>query len=221
MNREQGFITPLHKRTKRDYVARVTEADKAECAEVATRWGYDYWDGDRHYGYGGYHYDGRWKVVAQAMIDAYALSGSPRILDVGCGKGYLLHEFKELLPQAEVVGLDISTYALENAKQEVKPYLMQGNATQLPFADNHFDLVYSITTLHNLEIYDLQKALVEMERVGKGTTYMATESYRNEREKMNLLYWQLTCQSFFSVQEWLWLFKTFGFSGDYEFIFFE
>ena len=221
MNREQQFITPLHKRTKRDYVARVTQADKAECAEVAMRWGHDYWDGDRRYGYGGYRYDGRWKVVAQAMIDHYGLSSNARILDVGCGKGYLLHEFKQLLPDAEVVGLDISTYALQHAKEEVKPFLVEGNATHLPFPDNHFDLVYSVITLHNLEIFDLKKALMEMERVGKGAAYMATESYRNEREKTNLLYWQLTCQSFFSVQEWLWLFQSFGFSGDYEFIFFE
>ena len=221
MNQEQHFITPLHKSTKRDYVARVTDADKAACAEVAMRWGYDYWDGDRQYGYGGYHYDGRWKVVAQAMISHYGLSGSPRILDVGCGKGFLLHEFKQLLPDAHVVGLDISTYGLEHAKMEVKPFLVEANAVQLPFPSDHFDLVYSINTLHNLEIFDLKRALMEMERVGKGTSYMATESYRNEREKMNLLYWQLTCQCFFSVKEWLWLFQTFGFSGDYEFIFLE
>lgn len=221
MNRQMNFITPLHRRTQRDYVARVTEADKAACAEVAMRWGYDYWDGDRKYGYGGYRYDGRWRVVAQAMIDAYELPEDARILDVGCGKGYLLYEFSQLLPKAKLVGLDISNYALEHAKEEIRPCLQEGNATQLPFPDNHFDLVYSITTLHNLEIFDLKRALQEMERVSAKHAYMASESYRNEREKMNLLYWQLTCQSFYSLEAWRWLFKEFGFTGDYEFIYFE
>jgi protein-L-isoaspartate(D-aspartate) O-methyltransferase len=215
------FITPLHRRTSRDYVARVTEADKAECAAVAKRWGRDYWDGNRKFGYGGYRYDGRWSVVAKAMIEHYRLGPRARILDVGCGKGFLLYEFKQLLPEADVRGLDISQYAIEHAKPEIQPNLVQGDATELPFPDDSFDLVYSITTLHNLYIYDLKRALQEMERVKRGHAYMATESYRNEREKVNLLYWQLTCECFFSRAEWLWSFETFGFGGDYEFIYFE
>ncbi|MDJ0841260.1 MAG: class I SAM-dependent methyltransferase [Acidobacteriota bacterium] len=221
MRQERHFIKPLYKKTERDYVGRVTEADKAACAEVALQWGRDYWDGDRKYGYGGYRYDGRWEVVARAMIEAYRLKPGCRILDVGCGKAFLLYEFKKLMPELEVAGLDISGYALEHAKDEVKPYLVEGNATRLPFPDNHFDLVISVMTLHNLELFDLQRAFAEIERVSFGDAYFLTESYRNEREKMNLLYWQLTCQSFFSDREWKWLFETWGYSGDYEFFYFE
>ena len=57
------FISRVHKSTKRDYLERVCVHDKAECAEVAVKFGREYWDGDRKYGYGGYHYDGRWRVV--------------------------------------------------------------------------------------------------------------------------------------------------------------
>ena len=215
------FITSVHTRTKRDYVGRVTDADKAECATIARQWGKDYWDGDRKYGYGGYKYDGRWSVVAESMIQAYGLTESSSILDVGCGKGFLLYEIKKLLPGVSVRGIDISVYGIENSKEEIRDCLAIGNANQLDFEDNSFDYVYSITTLHNLFNYELKPAVQEIQRVSKKNSYIAVESYRNEKEKANLLYWQLTCQSFFSFDEWVWLFHEYGYIGDYEFIFFE
>ena len=155
------------------------------------------------------------------MIARYNLSENARILDVGCGKGFLLHEFKKLLPKAEIRGIDISAYAIENAKEEVKEYLQIGNAIKLPFEDREFDLVYSITTLHNLYNYELKKAILEVQRVSKKNSFILVDSYRNERERVNLLYWQLTCESFFTPQEWVWLFNEYGYTGDYEFIYFE
>ena len=215
------FINCLHTRTKRDYVGRVAEVDKAECAKVARQWGKDYWDGDRKYGYGGYNYDGRWSVVAEAMIKKYKLTNQSKILDVGCGKGFLLYEFKKLLPRAKVHGVDISIYGIENSKEEIRDYLSVGNAKNLEFEDSTFDLVYSITTLHNLYNFELKPAIIEIQRVSRKGSYIAVESYRNEKEKVNLLYWQLTCQSFLSIDEWVWLLKEYGYTGDYEFIFFE
>ena len=215
------FITKLHKSTARDYLRRVNSHDKAECAEIAIQWGRDYWDGERHLGYGGYRYDGRWRTVAEAMARHYRLPATGRILDVGCGKGFLLYEFTQVLPRAEVAGLDISQYALENARQEVRPRLKQGTAARLPWDDDSFDLVYSINTLHNLYNFDLQAALKEIQRVGKGAKYITVESYRNEREKANLLYWQLTCRAFLSTKEWEWLFQQVGYTGDHGYIFFE
>ena len=102
-----NFANPLHKRTKRDVLARMID-DKVTCMLKAKEYEFDYWDGDRRFGYGGYKYDGRWKPVAQALIDHYQLKPDAKILDVGCGKAYLLHEIKQLLPNAEVVGFDIS-----------------------------------------------------------------------------------------------------------------
>ncbi|MCB1052927.1 MAG: class I SAM-dependent methyltransferase [Acidobacteria bacterium] len=218
---ERQIVTNLHTRTQRDYRQRVFDFDKAACAEKATQWGYDYWDGERQYGYGGYRYDGRWKPVAQQLIDTYQLKPGHRVLDIGCGKAFLLHELKQLMPDLEVCGLDLSTYALEHAKPEVQPYLVQGNATQLPFPAQHFDLVFSILTLHNLPIYDLAKAFQELNRVQKTHALVVTESFRNEQEKVNLLYWQLTCRAFFSKEEWLWLADHFGYRGDWEFVYFE
>ena len=215
------FLTTLHRSTKRDYVARVVEFPKGEAARKAKQWGYDYWDGSRQTGYGGSSYDGRWRAVAQAMADHYGLKAGDRVLDIGCGKGFLLYELTQVVEGIEAVGIDISDYAIEHAKAEIKPFLRKMDAAQLDFPDGHFDYVYSLTTLHNLPCYALEKALREMQRVGKQHRYLCVESYRNEDEKANLLYWQLTCEAFNTPEEWQWWFQLTGYTGDHSFIFFE
>jgi protein-L-isoaspartate(D-aspartate) O-methyltransferase len=215
------FISPLHKRTTRDYLGRVNEFPKAEAAKLAKLWDKDYWDGDRKTGYGGMRYDGRWRVVAENMARHYGLKAGDRILDVGCGKGFLLYEFTQVVPGIEVRGLDISAYAREHAKEEVRQFIDVGHANHLPYADASFDLVFTLNTLHNLFCYDLDQALREIQRVGKKNRYIVVESYRNEDEKANLLYWQLTCESFCTPEEWEWWFKHTGYTGDHSFIFFE
>jgi len=215
------FITKVHTSTKRDYVARVTERDKAEVAELALQYDYDYWDGSRQTGYGGYKYDGRWRKVARDLVGHYHIKPGDRILDVGVGKGFLLHDLTLECPGIEVAGIDISTYALEHAKEEVKPYLKHGSAAKLPYPDKSFDLVISLNTLHNLYLPDLFSAFRELERVGRRNKYTVVEAYRNEREKVNLMYWQLTCRAFHTPAEWEWVFDQTGYTGDYEFIFFE
>jgi SAM-dependent methyltransferase len=215
------FVQPLSASTQRDYVQRVVENDKAECAAVARQWGRDYWDGDRRYGYGGYRYDGRWRPLAERMAKHYGLKPGMRILDVGCGKAHLLYEFAQAVPGLEVRGIDISAYGIEHAKEEVRPFLTLGTAARLPYDDAEFDFVLSLATLHNLGIEELFQALAEIRRVGRGPGYIMVESWRNEREKANLLYWQLTCQSFHDVAGWRWIYRQAGYEGDYGFIYFE
>ena len=217
-------MSVLHKSTKRDYLARVTDSEypKSKAASIAKEFSKDYWDGDRRICYGGYHYiEGRWEKVARSIAKQYPLPSKPKILDIGCGKGFLLYDFLKVIPNAEIYGIDISKYAVENCKPEIKDRLQVGNAINLPWDDNTFDLVISITTLHNLHAYDLDKALREMERVGKKHKYLCIESYRDEKEKANLLYWQVTCEAFNTPEEWKWWFKHSGYTGDYSFIFFE
>ena len=216
------FITTIHRSTPRDYIGRVTDTNKAECAAIAKQFGRDYWDGDRQYGYGGYSYDGRWKAVAEKMASHYNMKRGDRILDVGCGKGYLLYELTQVVPGLEVTGIDISEYGISNAKYEIKNRLQVADALNLPFEDGAFDIAISLATFHNLYVFDAIGALQEIQRVcPTHRKYVMVESYRNESEKANLLYWQLTCESFFTPDEWYWCFKQAGYKGDYGFIYFE
>jgi ubiquinone/menaquinone biosynthesis C-methylase UbiE len=216
------FLSAVHKSTKRDYLARVNDPEypKAKAAELAKQWGYDYWDGDRRINYGGYRYDGRWAKVAAPMAQHYGLRAGHKVLDVGCGKGFLLYDFTQVVPGIEVAGIDVSDYAIANAYEGVRGRVQVGNANKLPFADKSFDFVFSINTLHNLHCYDLDAALREIERVGR-QKYICVESYRDETEKANLLYWQVTCEAFNTPAEWEWWFRQTGYTGDHSFIYFE
>ena len=216
-----NIATPLHQATQRDYLARMVD-NKVEAMLVAKKYEEDYWDGDRRYGYGGYNYlPGRWKPVAEALIERYELTNESTILDVGCGKGYLLYEIQLLLPGARIAGFDISHHGLASRHAEFRGELSIGRAEErYPFADKSFDLVISLTTLHNLRLPQLQVALAEIERVGQ-QGYVMLESYRNELELFNLECWALTAESLLDEGEWIWLYEHFGYTGDYEFIYFE
>ena len=215
------FLGQLHGATKRNYLARMTEFPKAEAIKRAKEYGYDYWDGDRKFGFGGYKYDGRWRPVADALAEYYNLQRGDRILDVGCGKGFLLYELTQSVPGIEVEGADISEYAIENSKEEIRPRLRIADASALPYDDESFDLVISLNTLHNLYCRDLERALKEIERVGKNDKYIVVESYRNEQEKVNMMCWVLTGECFFTPDEWQWWFEHSGYTGDHSFIYFE
>ena len=217
----KNFVTTLHQQTKRNYIERMNN-EKVKCSKIAKKYEKEYWDGDRKFGYGGYKYvPGRWKAVAQGLISAYNLRSGSSVLDVGCGKGFLLYEMKSLLPDLKISGFDISKYGLEETKVEIKKDLFIHRAEETyPFEDKQFDLVISLGCLHNLKIFELEVALKEIERVGK-QGYIMLESYRNEKELFNLQCWALTCESFFNQKEWMWIYKKLGYTGDYEFIYFE
>jgi len=188
----------------------------------AKKYSFNYWDGDRRFGYGGYKYiPGRWKPMAEELIKDYNLNNGSKVLDVGCGKGFLLLELKKILPELSIVGFDTSEYAINNLPDELKPSCFIYDAkNKFKFKENEFNLVISINTIHNLKLYDLKNTIKEIERVGK-KKYLATESYRNEKELFNLQCWALTCESFFDHDTWIEIFKECNFTGDYEFIYFE
>lgn len=221
MGKLKNIVTKLHNKTKRDYLSRMLD-NKIECMKIAKKYQKAYWDGQRRFGYGGYKYiSGRWKKVAKDLIRIYKLKAGSKILDVGCGKGFLLYEMQLIEPNLNILGFDISRYAINHAKKEVKNNLFIHKAQDpFSFEDNEFDLVISLGTLHNLNLYQLKSCLSEIERVGK-KKYIMVESYKNEKELFNLQCWALTCNIFFNNKEWRWFFKESNYKGDYEFIYFQ
>jgi SAM-dependent methyltransferase len=202
-------------RTKRDVQERgasKTEEDRV----IARQFGKDFFDGGRRHGYGGFSYHPRfWQPVIGTFQAAYRLSQNSSILDIGCAKGFMLHDFREMIPGIHVQGVDISEYAINNSKPEVKPFLQVADVRALPFAEKSFDLVISINTIHNLAEEDLKQALREIERVSRGKSFITVDAYRTEEEKLLMFDWNLTAQTILHVEEWKKLFEMVGYTGDY------
>jgi len=182
---------------------------------LAKQFGKDFFDGDRKCGYGGYKYDGRWKSVVKRMKDYYKLADDAAILDIGCGKGFMLYDFKELLPDCKISGIDVSEYAIANAMPLVKPFLKIASAEKLPYPDKSFDLVISINSIHNLPPERLRIALKEIQRVCRKDSYITVDAWRNEQERENLFKWVLTAETMMHVDDWKKLFLETGYAGDY------
>lgn len=215
------FMSLLPKGTPPDYFSRPFDMLRPEKMRRASMYDFDYWDGDRQHGFGGFRYDERWIKVAKAMADHYNLRAGSTVLDVGCGRAFLLYELSRVVPGLIVAGVDGSRYSVATAKPEVRHCLVQAKAENLPFPDGSFDLVLCLNTLHNLNCRNLEKALRELSRVSRGQSYVTVESYRNETEKVRLLAWSLTGVGYYGTDDWLWWFAKANFSGDYSFIFFE
>ena len=180
---------PRSKRPIEERGKLLTEEQRA----ISGQYGKEYFDGDRIYGYGGYYYHPRfWQDTVKRFQDYYNLPDNASILDVGCGKGFMLYDFKQLMPQCSITGIDISEYAIANAKEEVKPYLTLGNAKELPYSDNSFDLVICINTVHQLPPEECKQSIREIQRVTRGNAFMTVDSWRNEAEKEAMLKWFLT-----------------------------
>lgn len=187
-----------------------------EHRSIARQFGRDYFDGERLYGYGGYNYHPRfWQATVKRFRDHYKLAEDASLLDVGCAKGFMLHDFKELMPNLRIAGVDISEYAIENAIETVKPYLRVGNAKELPYNDKTFDLVICINTVHNLSLEHCKQALREIARVSRKHAFVTVDAWRNEEERSQLMKWNLTALTYMHVDDWKKVFEEVGYWGDY------
>ena len=203
---------PKAKRDLKKRGAEKTEEDR----KIARKFDKDFFDGDRKNGYGGFSYNARfWRPVIPDFIDHYNLNASSSVLDIGCAKGFMLYDFSVLLPGIIIKGIDVSEYAIKNAKIEIKPFVEVGDAKSLSFEDDSFDLVISINTIHNLNIDECAKAVAEIERVSKGKSFITVDAYRNDEEKKAMMDWNLTAKTIMHVNDWKLFFKECGYSGDY------
>ena len=200
-------------KAKRNIKARL--AHKDENRRIALQFGKEYFDGTREQGYGGYCYDGRWIPIAEDIVRHFGLKAGQRVLDVGCGKGFLVKDLMKVCPGLEVFGLDISEYALMNCEPEVVGRLHLGNAMRLPFPDRVFDVVLSINTVHNLDRTGCIQALTEIERVAKGRAFIQVDAYRNSEERQLFEDWMLTARTYGKPGDWVEILREAGYTGDY------
>jgi SAM-dependent methyltransferase len=218
---EVKFIQKIHNKTKRNCLGRMVSS-KTKNMHIARKFERSFFDGKRDYGYGGYKYiKDYYKDTAIKLIKHYKLNNNSKILDIGCGKGYLLFEIQKIIPKAKICGFDISKYAILNSKKEVKKFLFNFDLSKkLSFAKtNEYDLVICIATLHNLNLEDAFSALKEIERISI-KKYLVVDSYRTLNELFNLQCWALTANIFFSNSDWKFFFNLSKYKGDYEFIHF-
>lgn len=202
-------------KTKRNTSERNLEKDDSVRA-IARQFGKEFFDGERKYGYGGFQYAPRfWRPVVPDFVSFYKLSSGHSVLDVGCAKGFFLFDLVDMVPGIKVAGIDISEYAVKNAKSEVASFIKRACATSIPFASKSFDLVVSINTIHNLEIEQCATALEEIQRVSRGNAFITVDAYRNDEERKRMFEWNLTARTIMHVDEWIQFFKKVGYSGDY------
>tara|TARA_B110000977_G_C11012691_1_gene468300 strand:+ start:511 stop:1170 length:660 start_codon:yes stop_codon:yes gene_type:complete len=202
-------------RTKRNVEER--GATKTEdVRHVARQFGKEFFDGDRQYGYGGFKYFPRfWQPVIPTFQKHFGLTGRSSLLDVGCAKGFMLHDLEELIPDITVSGVDVSDYAITHAMDDIRSKVQVADARDLPFADNSFDVVIAINTIHNLDRDDCAQALREIERVSCKGSFITVDAYRNDDEKERMFAWNLTAKTIMSVDEWVAFFEEVGYTGDY------
>ena len=203
---------PQSERDLEERARQRTEEDR----QIARRFDERFFDGDRRYGYGGFQYHPRfWQPVIPILKKYYKLTEKSKILDVGCAKGFMIYDFTQLIPGIRVAGIDISEYAVSHAKEEIGGFVQVADARALPFKDHSFDLVLSITTLHNLGREDCKKALWEIERVSRGGKFVTMDAYRNDHEKKRMGMWNLTALTYMHADDWKQFFDEAGYTGDY------
>ena len=202
-------------KSKRNLDKRLSEKS-TEIVKIAREFGKEFFDGDRKFGYGGLSYNPKyWTNVVQDFVEYYKIKQDAKVLDVGCAKGYMIYDFKRQYPQLDLYGIDISEYAIENCHPKVKKNLKVGDAKNLEFEDNYFDLVISINTVHNLELEDCIASINEISRVSKGNSFLTVDAYNTDKEKDRMFKWNLTAKTIMSTNDWKDTFKKIGYNGNF------
>lgn len=202
-------------KVNRDLTKRL-EQKSEEVRKIARKFGKEFFDGERQYGYGGFSYNPKfWTEVVKDFVEYYNLKDGSKILDVGCAKGFMLYDFKKYNETFDLHGVDVSEYAIRNSVEDVKEKLKIADAKSLPYEDNTFDLVIAINTIHNLDYKECAVSLNEISRVSKKNAFLTVDAYRNEEEKKRMSAWNLTAKTIMSVDNWIEFFKENNYDGDY------
>lgn len=195
----------------------IRKADKTIINRIAASYrDGEFYDGHRSNGYGGFKDDGRWGPVADHLIKVYGLSDESSVLQINCHKGFLV---KELLNRKiHARGTEISQYAIDKADHVAKPFIRKAPFTKQPFPDAEFDLVIAASPVYAGSLTDAISVLREIERVGKGKSFVTLAAYENEATDYWLLRRYFTLGTLvLSKEDWVEVLNHCGFSGDYRF----
>ena len=185
--------------------------------QLALKYSKEYFDGSRSQGYGGYYYDGRWVKVARKIIKLFKLKNNSKFIDIGCAKGFLMHDLNVILPKLKIFGIDISKYAKDNSIPSIRKNIKIMNCKKLNFKTNYFDGLVAINVVHNLDLKECKKAIKEIQRISRGKAFIQVDAYRNELELKVLKKWILTAKTYLKPNEWVKLFEDCGYTGYYNF----
>ena len=185
--------------------------------QLALKYSKEYFDGNRSQGYGGYYYDGRWVKVARKIIKLFKLKNNSKFLDVGCAKGFLMHDLKVILPKIKIYGIDVSKYAKENSIMNIRKNIKIMNCKNIKYKTNSFDGLVAINVVHNLNLDQCKKSIKEIQRVSNGKAFIQVDAYGDEFELKILKKWILTAKTYLKPNEWIDLFEECGYTGYYDF----
>jgi len=231
---------PQLKERKRE--KQITEETK----KIARKLDFNYYDGDRTIGFGGYYYDGRWRKFAEIIKKRYNLDENSKVLIERDEKGFITHDLKKLIPGITVYGTHSSDYVInhvmdgygrwalinnvesgdakiieQKAKEEISGFLLKADNLNLPFKDNYFDTVVSINSICCHLEKECREALREIIRVSKNNgknCYIHVDSWKNQEQKQALIDWTVLCQTLLDENEWKNMFEQEGYEGDWGFI---
>lgn len=120
------------------------------------------------------------RKITAALLDPLLPSGPRRILDAGCGTGFMLGWLRQYCEGRDLYGLDFSAEALNYCAQRGEHLLLRGSVEDLPFPDRAFDVVISLNVLEYFALPEAQRAISEMTRVLKegGLIFVRTSAFQ-------------------------------------------
>ena len=211
------FKINYYKSSKKDNRASITKRRTIINKIIAWERGKEYYDGNRLNGYGGFRYDGRWKNILPKFIKRYKLKSGSKVLDVGCKKGFLLKDLKELVPGIKICGIEDHVYPLKQSMKEVKKNLKFSSYCSLPFKNKSFDAVFAFHCIYRLNFGDTIQAIKEIQRVAKKYSYITLGAYSDQKGKELYDKWGIISTCHLHVDDWKKIFKHIKYKGDYSF----
>ncbi len=208
------FFFPESTRSDEDRRQRADDPRRdAHVTSSYLRFGYDYFDNpELVIGYGGYKYDGRYKPAAENMCRYYGLVPGNSVLEIGCAKGFVLTEFRNL--GMNVTGSDLSAYALQHISPDLQSRAVRSDVVSLPFSNLQFDLVLAKEVLPHVPESFVARAVLECMRVSKKAIFIEIQTGRTERELEYLRKWDATHLTLRPPEWWDTIFSTVGYHGD-------